>query len=216
MSQQKDSAQHIREIFLKYGTRKLYSTGQTLVQKGQPASLSCYVTKGQIRTFCMNEEGDHVVLFYIESDNMICSESLIPGSIVNVSVEAITPVEMYVIPSQQFRLLWEAEGFPITELIQALVTRLCLLSDQICCTHFKENKQKVAYFLYSCYNRRGPIILYTNEQIADVLGLNRVSVNRILNSFAKDGILELAYKKIKILDAQRLSSIFNFVGYFMD
>lgn len=216
MPHQKESSWQIREIFLKYGTRKYFSTGQILVEKGQPANLSCYIAKGQVRTFCMNTEGDHVTLFYIEPDNMICSESLVPGSLVNVSVEAITPVEMYVIPSQQFRLLWEAQGFPIEELIQSLVNRLCLLSDYICCAHFKENKQKVAYFLHSCYDRFGPVIPYTNEQIADIAGLSRVSVNRILNSFSKEGLLKLEYKKIKILDVERLSGIFNSVGYFID
>lgn len=216
MSAQDTASRQIREIFLKYGTRKTYSAGQLLVEKGQPATLSCFVAKGQARTFCMNAEGDRVTLFYIEPDNMICSESLVPGSTVNVSVEAMTPVEMYTIPAQQFHQLWVAQGFPMEALIHSLVIRLTLLSDYICCAHFKDCSKKVAYFLYSCYTRSGEVLSYSNEQIADVTGINRVSVNRILNSLSKDGILELQYRKIKILDPQRLSSIFNAVGYFMD
>lgn len=216
MNQDKLLTQQIASIFFQHGTLKHFNAGQVLVEKGQPATQSCYVVRGQVRTFCMNPEGDIVTLFYVEENNLICSESLLLDSLVNVSVQAITPVDMYVMPGKEFLRLWEEHGYMIHKLFRPLITRLTLLSDYICCTHFRENDKKVAYFLYSCYNRSGAVVCYSNEQIGDIIGINRVSVNRILNNFAKKGILELEYKKITILDAQRLSKVFNDVGYFID
>ena len=43
-----------------------------------------------------------------------------------------------------------------------------------------------------------------------------LSVNRILNSFAQEGIVQLEYKKIIILDKSKLVEIFNALGYFLD
>lgn len=60
------------------------------------------------------------------------------------------------------------------------------------------------------------MVSYTNGQIADIMWINRVSVNRILNSLAKSGAVELGYKKIKILNIQRLTEIFGSIGYFID
>ena len=58
--------------------------------------------------------------------------------------------------------------------------------------------------------------MLTNEQIAAVTGIKRISVNRILNSFAKEGIVKLEYKKIIILDDKKLIDIFNGLGYFLN
>ena len=104
----------------------------------------------------------------------------------------------------------------VQELMRPLVERLTLLSDYICCAHFRENNKKVAYFLNSCYMRIGETIPYTNEQIAEITGINRVSVNRILNALAKDGAVELGYKRIQIRKPQKLKEIFGTVGYFID
>lgn len=212
----KTMEQNLESIFFEFGLLRHYSAGQLLVEKGQMATQSCYIAKGCARTFCINPDGDDITLFYIEPNNMICCESLLPDALVNVSVQAITPVEMYTIPRERFLDLWVAQGHGIQELFRPLVTRLTLLSDYICCAHFRENNKKVAYFLYSCYMRMGPVVPYSNEQIADVIGINRVSVNRILNSLAKSEVVELGYKKIRILNIQRLTQIFGSIGYFID
>ncbi len=208
--------QTLREIFLKYGKRKSYNAGQLLVEKGQNATYSCYITSGYARTFCINSAGDDITLFYIEPNNLICSESLLLDATVQVSVQAISPVEMYLLSGGELLRQWSAQGLGVLELMRPLVERLTLLSDYICCAHFRENNKRVAYFLYSCCQRIGPVIPYTNEQIAEITGINRVSVNRILNSLAKDGTVELGYKKIKILKVQDLKEIFGTVGYFID
>lgn len=213
---EKTMEQNLQSIFFQFGILRHYSAGQLLVEKGQPATQSCYIAKGCARTFCINPDGDDITLFYIEPNNMICSESLLLNSLVNVSVQAITPVEMYSIPGEKFLNLWVTQGYGMQELFRPLITRLTLLSDYICCAHFRESNKKVAYFLYSCYMRMGPVIPYSNGQIADIMGINRVSVNRILNSLAKSEAVDLGYKKIKILNIQRLTQIFGSIGYFID
>ena len=138
------------EIFRQYGTLKKYNPGQLLIEKGQPAAYSCYLASGYARTFCINSNGDDITLFYIEPDNLICSESLLLDATVQVSVEAIAPVEMYLLPGSELLRLWSERGWGVQELMRPLVERLTLLSDYICCAHFRENNKKVAYFLHSC------------------------------------------------------------------
>lgn len=204
------------DLFRQYGKLKRYNPGQLLVEKGQPAQYSCYLVGGYARTFCLNSNGDDITLFYIEPDNLICSESLLLDATVQVSVEAIAPVEMYLLPGSELLRLWTERGWGVQELMRPLVERLTLLSDYICCAHFRENNKKVAYFLNSCYMRIGETIPYTNEQIAEITGINRVSVNRILNTLAKDGVVELGYRKIRIRKPKELREIFGTVGYFID
>ena len=88
----------LSEIFRQYGQLKKYNPGQLLIEKGQPAAYSCYLASGYARTFCINSAGDDITLFYIEPDNLICSESLLLDATVQVGVEAIAPAEMYLLP----------------------------------------------------------------------------------------------------------------------
>lgn len=71
-----------------------------------------------------------------------------------------------------------------------------------------------AYLLYAYYKRSGPVIPYTHEQIAAITGINRISANRILNGFAKEKIISLGYRHVKILSPSKLSEIFNSIGSF--
>lgn len=60
------------------------------------------------------------------------------------------------------------------------------------------------------------MIPYSNEQIANITGINRASVNRTLNALSKAGIVEPGYKQVKVLKVRELSEIFDMVGYFID
>ena len=49
-----------------------------------------------------------------------------------------------------------------------------------------------------------------------VTGTSRVTVSRILSRFRKAGIIAQDYRRIRILDARRLSEVFSSLGYFLD
>jgi CRP-like cAMP-binding protein len=77
-----------------------------------------------------------------------------------------------------------------------------------------KNNEKLAYFLYT--NCVGDLVQYTHEQIALLTGMNRVSVTRLLNSFAEEKLISQHYKEIRILNKKGLANIFNSIGYFID
>ncbi|WP_083851500.1 helix-turn-helix domain-containing protein [Sedimentibacter sp. B4] len=77
-----------------------------------------------------------------------------------------------------------------------------------------KNNEKLAYFLYT--NCAGDVVQYTHEQIALLTGMNRVSVTKLLNTFADEKLISQHYKEIKILNMKGLASIFNSIGYFID
>lgn len=206
----------IERIFLQYGTLKSYPANKTIVVKGDVADKIAFIKFGQVRAVVTNPDGDETTLFYLGIGNIFGSDSLVPDPVVVVNVETITPCEIYMLPAKQFLEIWQEHNYPIQELLAHYLKRISLLSDYICCSHFVNAKQRVAYFLHSSARIHGPVISLTNEQIAAITGVNRISVNRILNSFAQEKIVQLEYKKIIILDEQQLIYIFNGLGYFLD
>ena len=206
----------IESIFLQYGTLKSYPANKMIVVKGHVADKIAFIKSGQVRAVVINPDGDEITLLYLGKGNIFGSDSLVPNPVVVVSVETITPCELYMLPAKQFLEIWQAHNYPIQELLAHYLKRVSLLSDYICCSHFANAKQRVAYFLHSSAKIYGRTISLTNEQIAAVTGVNRISVNRILNSFAQEEIVRLEYKKISILNETKLIEIINALGYFLD
>ena len=155
-------------------------------------------------------------LFYLGPGELFGSNALIDHPKVMVSVAAISPAEAYLLSADRFWTHWQESGFPPQDLMAHFIRRITLLSDYICCSHFLEDDKRVAYFLHTCCASSGPSIPYTHEQIAAITGMSRVSVTRILKQFREAGILRQAYRRIEILDQQRLMEVFDGLGYFLD
>ena len=73
--------------------------------------------------------------------------------------------------------------------------------------------QPVSYTHLDVYKRQAFLleqkkktISYTHEEIASLTGLNRVTVTKILNDFYQKGWIDLAYRKIIIVDHDELSN----------
>ena len=207
---------HVREIFEQYGVKRQYHAGEVLQAKGTLSAQAGFLVKGQLRTFCLGPSGDEISLFYLGPDNLFGSSALIDHPKVMVSVAAISPAEVYLLPADRFWARWQESGFPPQELMAHFIRRITLLSDYLCCSHFLEDDKRVAYFLHTCCAGSGPSIPYTHEQIAAITGMSRVSVTRILKQFREAGILRQAYRRIEILDQQRLMEVFDCLGYFLD
>ena len=204
---------HIRDIFLRYGQKKCFAARQPLKCEGDAADEVCYITRGQVRAFCSSPDGEELTLFYIGAENMIFTESLtLPSSPILRNSETCTAVELYSLPAECFLALWQAEGYPLQELLAHFVRRFELLHEYICCAHFREHDKRVAYLLYTSYRHGGTAVKYTHEQIAAITGINRVSVSRILNSLAKAGIISQGYRQIEVLDPEALSRVFDALG----
>ena len=205
-----------RDIFLTYGTERHLDKNQYLLERGSPATELWYITKGIIRAFCAGYDGEDITLFYISENNVIYNEALLPNSVIIQDGQAITPLDFYTLSAEKFLQAVPSKELVFETLFSHVIDRIILHHEYILCSHFHESNKRIAYFLYACYKRSGTVVPYTHEQIAAITGVNRISVNRILNDFSKAKILSLGYRHIKILSASRLADAFNSLGFFSD
>ncbi len=206
---------NIKRIFEEYGEKAHYEAGRRIMVKGTPAEQVWYICSGTTRAYHTNLEGDEITLFFVSAENIIGLESIVAGNTYLNECDAVTAMDVLILRSSRFMQLWYEKRYPMEELYERFIKRFILLQDHICCTHYRDGNQKVAYLLYSQCMQSGVNIPYSQDQIAVITGINRVSVNRILNYFAKEGIISLGYRKIRVIDPERLVKLFNSVGYFV-
>ena len=61
---------HVGELFVKYGVRRQYRSGEVLLEKGALSAQAGFLVKGQLRTFCLGPSGDEISLFYLGPGNL--------------------------------------------------------------------------------------------------------------------------------------------------
>ena len=88
---------HVGELFVKYGVRRQYRSGEVLLEKGALSAQAGFLVKGQLRTFCLGPSGDEISLFYLGPGNLFGSSALVYHAKVMVSVSAISPAEVYLL-----------------------------------------------------------------------------------------------------------------------
>ena len=211
---QENNSVFFKDIFLSYGSKRFLEKNSYLLERGSPANELWYITQGTVRAFCTGYDGEDITLFYILENSIIYLESLVPNSVIIQDAQAITPISFYTLPAEKFFQIVKPDLPAFQAMYSHMLGRIILMHEYILCSHFRESNKRVAYLLYTHYKRSGPVIPYTHEQIAAITGINRISVNRILNGFAKEKIISLGYRHIKVLSPSRLSEIFNSVGSF--
>lgn len=214
IQENKDAELKVAEIFRLFGQPQKYSPGEIIFQKGDSTDKIYFVEKGRVRTYCLNERGDEITLFFIDENQLIGSEPLSNIQKRKVSVDSVTNVQLYSIDANEFLEKCIKNKVSILNLMEFFNNKIIILSNYICCNRFMKNNEKLAYFLYT--NCSGDTVSYTHEQIALLTGMNRVSVTRLLNSFSEERLISQYYKEIKILNMKGLANIFNSIGYFID
>ena len=82
-----------------------------------------------------------------------------------------------------------------------------LLSNWIFYGQFSRNEARIACFLYD-HSEQRTTVAFTQEEIAAVTGMSRVSVSQCLRRFAKNGLIEKGYGQIRIKQRSGLREYF--------
>ena len=84
--------------------------------------------------------------------------------------------------------------------------QLIFLSAQIDAMTFLNADGRIARLLLSSLNENGEVNL-THEEIAGIAAVTRVTVSKILRKFRTDGLIRTAYRRIIVLDSERLREL---------
>lgn len=199
---------HIPGLFRRYGHIRRFSAGQQIFLKDAPAQEIYYLESGKVRAYLLYPDGTERTLCFVERGNLVGEEVAARPPVRIVCADAATDLLMYAMDAGQlFRGCAEnPESFP--ELLALFMKKIELLSSWIFYAQFTKNEGKLACFLYSNTETRQQVS-YTQEQIAAVTGMSRVSVSNCLKQFRERGLIQQSYGRIRVMDRPGLRSLFG-------
>lgn len=134
-----------------------------------------------------------------------------------VGAQALTDVVVSVIPLTALASHTRAEPEISMRLVRSLANDCNLAFDHLTSIGRRSARERVAHLLLELFtryraqwpgNRSEEMTLpLTQEQIGDATGLTFVHVNRVLSALRKEGIVQFHYRRLRILDPDRLIEV---------
>lgn len=197
---------HIPALFLQNGTPRSFSAGQQIFLKDAPAGEIYYLKEGRVRAYLLYPDGSERTLCFVEHGNLVGEEAVAQPPLRIVCVDAVTDLLMYSMDAGSLLAACAADPDSLPELMALFMKKIELLSSWIFYAQFTQNSAKLACMLYSSADGQ---IHYTQEQIAAVTGMSRVSVSNCLKKFEVEGLIHRSYKHIRVLDRPGLRKLFG-------
>ena len=144
----------------------------------------------------------------LEAGAIFGEGALDSGSDANVFAEAVDDVAVWVIPAGEARNM--TMQYPILGwgLLQTYGMRLFQVENSLEDVAYKKLPERLATLLVELDEDGSGVIKGVSHQaLADRLGTYRETVSAILRDFKRQGLVELGYRRIKLVDAEELKEI---------
>jgi CRP/FNR family cyclic AMP-dependent transcriptional regulator len=185
---------------------RAYKPGEAIIFEGDPCQATYFIAEGQVRVYRLSASGREQVLARLgpgQAFNTV--PPFQPDGANHATVEALTPVTVYAISSDDLRhLVGECPDLALA-LLQDFAGRLDHLTDLVEDLSLRTVRGRLARFLLE---RGGAEMAqkWTQDEIAAHLGTVRDMVGRTLRAFADAGLVRMDRQRIVLLDREGLEA----------
>ena len=198
---------YLAEVFRTYGRKRSFARGTQLFQKNDEAKELYFLEKGCVRAYLLYPDGAERTLCYVDSGNLVGEEVVAVPPRRIVYADTASDCVTFALTKEQLMSISKADYQMTKELLAMYMQKIEVLSNWIFYGQFSRNEARIACLLYD-NSEINPKILYTQEEIAAVTGMSRVSVSQCIKRFAEKGLIEKGYGYLRVLKRQELREYF--------
>lgn len=192
--------------FFSAGQPTLYRKGQIIYFQGQePEYLYC-LKSGTVRTGIFSDQGEEKLLTTYQPGSIFGEASFFDGMPRVSTAIAATDCRIVCLSHETVDRLFHEQPHLASAMITYLARTVRLLSGHVDTMSFQTADKRLATLLLNHPDANTEIHL-THEELASALGVSRVTVSRILSSFAKKGYLRTGYGTIIITNPGALREL---------
>ncbi|HEX8941345.1 MAG TPA: Crp/Fnr family transcriptional regulator [Candidatus Limnocylindrales bacterium] len=186
-----------------------FRRGEVLFHQGDPGDALFIVLSGAVKVLLPSEEGDEAILATLVRGDFLGELALLDGAERSATAIALEPTETLVLPRDRFRDLLGSQPALRDGLLAGLAAELRRLTKHVGELHFLDLTGRLAAGLVRLAEEQGrrqpdgtiqldaPL---TQSDLASMVGATRQSVNKLLGTFADEGLLRFDRDAIVILD----------------
>ena len=181
--------------------------GEVLFQKGDAGDALFGVRRGQIRIETGASDGSRLTLNFMGPGDLFGEVAVLDGEPRTADATAGEDAELFVLRREDFLGHLEREPKVAIKIIQLLCQRIRYQSERMEESMLQPLPVRLARRLCALAADYGSEVHISQEQLGVFVGAARESVNRQLQSWRKDGILDLQRGRIMLQNMQKLEGI---------
>jgi CRP-like cAMP-binding protein len=183
------------------------ASGEVLFQKGDPGNALFGVRRGQVRIETGVSDGSRLTLNFMGPGDLFGEVAVLDGEPRTADATAGETTELFVLRREDFLGHLEREPKVAIKIIQLLCQRIRYQSERMEESMLQPLPVRLARRLFALAADYGSEVHISQEQLGVFVGAARESVNRQLQSWRKDGILDLQRGRIMLQNMQKLEAI---------
>jgi CRP-like cAMP-binding protein len=187
-------------------SRRQIDGNEMLFQKGDKGDALYGIRRGQIRIETGTAGGGRLTLNIMGPGDVFGEIALLDGQARTADATATEKSELYVLRRDDFLAYLQREPSVSLRLIELLCQRIRWTSERMEEASLLPLNVRLAKRLVSLAADFGSEVHISQEQLGQYVGAARESVNRQLQEWRKQGILELGRSRIDILKLDKLTA----------
>lgn len=187
-------------------TRRL-TRGETLFLKDDPADSFYAIRRGEIRITAGTSTGRRMTLNILGPGDIFGEIALFDGQPRSADAVAVEAAELFVVRRRDMLDLVGRRADLAMGVIELLCERLRFTSTRLEETVLMPLPARIARRLLALAEDFGSEIHVSQDEIADFAGTTRETVNRQLQAWRRQGVLDLHRNRVIVRDTAALASI---------
>jgi len=201
-----------RDALLAQARCKPLRKGEYVFRVGDDGVSVFVLLSGRAKTYKVSPDGRDTILWFCYPGELfgVAAHPHDRGRM--VSVQACEPSEVAEITQSRFHAFLDAHPPAARLCLQAVAFRLGMLANRLVRLTADDAAARVAKLLIDLAIRHDyghghppPVLAITHQEVADITGVQRQTVTRIIGELTTCGALRALYRKIVITDRERLA-----------
>jgi CRP-like cAMP-binding protein len=196
----------------RYAKHSTLKRGATIFSKGDPGNSLFAVISGTVKISISSADGRNAILNLINAGEIFGEMSVLDGQARSADATANTNCEIFAIDRREFLPFMRSQPELAMKIIELLCTRLRWTSDQVEQVILQNLPGRLASALIRLTEKdklapAGRTIAITQQEISEMVGMTRESINKQLRVWAARNWVRLEHGAIVVLDTVPLQAL---------
>ncbi|MGA3038569.1 MAG: Crp/Fnr family transcriptional regulator [Vulcanimicrobiaceae bacterium] len=194
---------------------RTYHKHEFIVREGDPGGQFYIILDGSVAVTRVASDGRETILSILKSNDFFGEMSLFDSSLRSASIKTLSDVKVGVIDEKAFLEVLERSPKIARYLVTALSQRLRAANQLIAATTSQDIRARLASLLLNLSQSFGEkaengikiSLRLTNQEMANMIGTTRETVNRTLNRFWDEKLIDMRTSHVIVVEPDKLRSL---------
>lgn len=188
---------------------RIYDKKEVIYKEGDFPHYLFAIKSGKVKTYKINTDGKQFIHQVLSEGDFMGQHALIQDINHTEFAEALEPVELILIPRQDFQTLVFQNREIASQFIKMLSKDLVELEKELLGMAYDTLRKRTADNLIRLYELNGEnaAISVSRNDLANMVGTATESVIRILSEFKKDGLISIDGTDVALLKPDKIRAV---------